>query len=261
MKKIEENNLLVAGQIILDDMSVLEVHSKSNKAFDFLQGQVTSDISSLSENNGYQLSSICNQKGQVVADFIINRSGNDYKIIIKNELVELFINDLEPYAKFFSVNFMKNKDYVHGYIIERKLEGTLLKNDTFGLSVKCCKDKIDSTLTNEEWVTSNLLLENYNISASDSGKFRPAEIKHDKTRISFNKGCFRGQEIIARMKYLGKEKTCMRLVITSNALKVENKKITNLLSYQTQAMHVNVLLGNKNLVDTLINSVASIFVK
>ena len=246
---------------MLDDMSVLEVHSETNKTFDFLQGQVTSDISCLSENSSYQLSSICNQKGQVVADFIINRSGEAYKIIIKNELVELFINDLEPYAKFFSVNFLKNDDYVHGYVVKRKLEGSLLNNEAFSLSIKCCKNKIDSTLTREEWVTSNLLLENYNISSNDSGKFRPAEIKYDKTRISFKKGCFRGQEIIARMKYLGKEKTRMRLVISTTALNIENKKITNLLSYQTQAMHVNVLLGNKNLVDALINSVASIFVK
>ena len=83
----------------------------------------------------------------------------------------------------------------------------------------------------------------------------------DKTRISFNKGCFRGQEIIARMKYLGKEKTSMRLVMSSNPLKLENKKIINLLTYQTKAMHVSVLLGNKNLLDDLINSVTSIFVK
>ena len=46
LKKIEENNLLVAGQLMLDDMCVLEVHSETNKTFDFLQGQVTSDISS-----------------------------------------------------------------------------------------------------------------------------------------------------------------------------------------------------------------------
>jgi folate-binding protein YgfZ len=261
LKKIEENNLLVQGQLMLEDMAVLEVHSKSNKAFDFLQGQVTSDISTLNKDNAYQLSSTCNQKGQVVADFVINRSGNDYKIIIKNELVELFINDLEPYAKFFSVNFIKNKDYVHGYAVKRKHEESLLKNETFGLSVKCSRDKIVGTLTKEDWVTNNLLLGNYNISAIDSGKFRPAEIMQDKTRVSFNKGCFRGQEIIARMRYLGKEKTSMRLVISSNALKIENRKITNLLSYETQAMHVNVLLGNKNLVDALINSVASIFVK
>jgi folate-binding protein YgfZ len=261
LKKIEENKLLVPGQLMLEDMAVLEVHSKSNKVFDFLQGQVTSDISNLNKDNAYQLSSICNQKGQVVADFVINRSGDDYKIIIKNELIELFINDLEPYAKFFSVNFLKNKDYVHGYAAKGKIEGSLLNNETFSLSVKCCKNKIDSTLTTEEWVTSNLLLENYNISSSDSGKFRPAEIKHDKTRISFNKGCFRGQEIIARMKYLGKEKTSMLLVISSNALKIENKKITNLLSYQNQAMYVNVLLGNKNLLNDLMNSVSSIFVK
>ena len=53
----------------------------------------------------------------------------------------------------------------------------------------------------------------------------------------------------------------MRLVLTTNDLNIENKKITNLLSYQTQEMHVNVLLGDKNLLDGLISSVTSIFVK
>ena len=62
------------------------------------------------------------------------------RIIIKNELVELFINDLEPYAKFFSVNFIKNKDYVHGYVVKTRLEESLLKNETFGLLVKCSRD-------------------------------------------------------------------------------------------------------------------------
>ena len=61
-------------------------------------------------------------------------------------MVELFINDLEPYAKFFSVNFIKNKDYVHGYVVKTKLKESLLKNETFGLLVKCSRDKIDNTL-------------------------------------------------------------------------------------------------------------------
>jgi folate-binding Fe-S cluster repair protein YgfZ len=66
LKKIEENKLLVPGQLMLEDMAVLEVHSKSNKVFDFLQGQVTSDISNLNKDNAYQLSSICNQKDKLL---------------------------------------------------------------------------------------------------------------------------------------------------------------------------------------------------
>ena len=37
----------------------------------------------------------------------------------------------------------------------------------------------------------------------DFNKYRPNELNYDKTRVSFTKGCFRGQEIVARVHYLG----------------------------------------------------------
>ena len=39
--------------------------------------------------------------------------------------------------------------------------------------------------------------------AKDVALYRPLELNYDKLRVSFTKGCFRGQEIIARMHYLG----------------------------------------------------------
>ena len=53
------------------------------------------------------------------------------------------------------------------------------------------------------WNAANKILGILHLDKSDSGKFRPLEINFDKQRVSFEKGCFRGQEIVARMKYLG----------------------------------------------------------
>ena len=43
-------------------------------------------------------------------------------------------------------------------------------------------------------------------------RYRPHELGQHLTRVSFNKGCFKGQEIIARMEYLGKAKKETRLI-------------------------------------------------
>ena len=49
------------------------------------------------------------------------------------------------------------------YLIERDPADLWLSSIGLTFLIKCCKDKIDSTLTKEEWVTSNLLLENYRL--------------------------------------------------------------------------------------------------
>jgi len=56
------------------------------------------------------------------------------------------------------------------------------------------------------------------------GKYRPLEINYEKNRVAFDKGCFRGQEIIARMKYLGVDRRKFVTVISPEAIK-ENKNL------------------------------------
>ena len=51
-------------------------------------------------------------------------------------------------------------------------------------------------------------------------KYRPLEINFDNLRVSFDKGCYRGQEIVARMKYLGVDRRKFSTLITKNTYKV-----------------------------------------
>ena len=90
------------------------------------------------------------------------------------------------------------------------------------------------------WNAANKILGILHLNKSDSGKFRPLEINFDKQRVSFEKGCFRGQEIVARMKYLGidRRRFCTFIVkhdfVESNLIKsigkiinLHNKKVFN----------------------------------
>ena len=208
-RKIDiEKKILEFGTIHLSRLSVIKISGDSKKAFEFLQGQVTSDIEKL-QDNAVQLSAICNQKGFVMSDFYIVKQKDTFKIVISKDQKNIFIEELKPFIKFYNCEFVESSEYVFGHITFKKDKtktGMMktLENKEIKLYISLHTSKIDeSKISNYSWDVANAILNNYTMLAEDLGKFRPLELNYDNLRVSFEKGCFRGQEIIARMKYLG----------------------------------------------------------
>ena len=223
----------------LKSLKVLHIKGDEQKIKDFLQGQVSSDILSL-ENNYAQLSCICNQKGLVMAEFIIKKIDSQFKIIIDGSLADIFIEDLAPYAKFFGVTFTEGEEMIKGTI---QINASEINNDTFylynmdfGLQMEISNDLslIPSEISYQEWLVANKLLSNYQMCAEDVGLYRPLELNYDKLRVSYTKGCFRGQEIIARMHYLGVNRRTFCTVIedTNHHIELDIKITVDRISYK-----------------------------
>ena len=158
-----------------------------------------------------------------MAGFIIHKS-NDYKILLDETLIDIFIDELSPFAKFFGVTFSVEDSFVYGHITPDKNEKAFFLNDTFSLSVSLEKEirVNDQSILKNDWIVANKLALNLDLNLNDIGKYRPLEINYDKNRVAFDKGCFRGQEIIARMKYLGINRRKFVTIISPEAVK-ENK--------------------------------------
>ena len=62
----------------------------------------------------------------------------------------------------------------------------------------------------------------------DSGKHRPHDVGMNKSHVSFLKGCFRGQEVIARTEHLSKKKKEIISIKTENEASIKSKKIKTL---------------------------------
>lgn len=208
-RKIDiEKKILEYGTIHLPGLSVIKISGDSKKAFEFLQGQVTSDIEKL-QDNAVQLSAICNQKGFVMSDFYIVKQKDTFKIVISKDQKNIFIEELKPFIKFYNCEFVESSEYVFGHITFKKDKAKTgmmktLENKEIKLYISLHASRIDeSKISNYSWGVANAILNNYSMLAEDLGKFRPLELNYDNLRVSFEKGCFRGQEIIARMKYLG----------------------------------------------------------
>ena len=223
--KIDIHKIFEESEIYLSDMTCIDIVGDNDNAKQFLDGQVTSDIALLSDNNKVQLSSICNQKGYVVCDFfLIWEEG--FKIVLDKNKYPKLISELEIFARFSKVKLVESQINIIGKVSDKKNEWTFLKNKFGNLGIRL-SDNLDLNLpqiTSEKWQVLNLLSNNLLLTESYLGKYRPDEIMYDDLRVSFTKGCFRGQEIIARIKYRGKKKYSINKIAsnTKEGLNSEN---------------------------------------
>jgi len=163
-----------------------------------------------------------------MAGFLIQKVNKNFKIIIEESLIETFVEDLMPYAKFFGVTFHLGDESIQGHVIESikkpKNKNSFLSNGRFDLEVEIIENKksISNEISLAKWQIINKLALNHSLCFDDIALYRPLELNYDKLRVSFTKGCFRGQEIIARMHYLGVNRRSFCAVIENTEHPIEN---------------------------------------
>ena len=83
-------------------------------------------------------------------------------------------------------------------------------------------------LTEEEFELNILLMGQFLFNYQDSSKHRPHDLGMDKSHVSFLKGCFRGQEVIARTEHLSKKKKEIIPISCEDETSIDSKKVKTL---------------------------------
>ena len=138
----------------------------------FLQGQVTCDVNGI-ELNQSQFAALCNRKGRVIASFLLEKHENFYIIEAgSDEIIDIIMARLQKYAQFY--------------------------NDNNLMLEKINQDRFINENNNYKYLP-----------VSESELFTPHKLKYNEIKgcISFTKGCYTGQEIIARVEYRSKKKS------------------------------------------------------
>ena len=145
---------------------------------EFLQGQITNDVN-LASSDQMLRSAICNVKGRVLAVFKILKVGTDFHIFLNKSIAEKFKSHLEKYSVFYKT----------------KIE--LINQSSKNIEI-----------TSESDFRLRCIEEGFvDINEPISESFTPHELNYQNLGlINFEKGCFTGQEVIARMHYRGKLK-------------------------------------------------------
>ena len=225
----------------------------------FLQGQFSNDIT-LIEKNSYQISSFSTNQGKVIALVRIIKQDQSYIIIINKEISKYFIEKLSIYILMSDVQIEVSDNYQIYGICGKAYEDFLSKYQIKEYEVYNAKnglDLIDNSSKNfnsgmlifkssDENVTIKDLIKlpssdiiNFNINKlADTCKgvirltmnttesYIPQVLNLESLNgISYKKGCYTGQEIVARTHYLGKIKKKLYIITHQSKELKENNKI------------------------------------
>ena len=75
------------------------IHIFGPDAQTFLQGQLTNDVTKITESQG-QLSAYCNPKGRIISVFIIFQYQQGYGLFLPKNNIPLVLKNLHKYGRF-----------------------------------------------------------------------------------------------------------------------------------------------------------------
>ena len=216
----------------------------------FLQGQFSNDINLL-EKDISQYSSYSTNQGKVIAILRILKDESSYLILINKEISDYFIKKLSMYILMSKVSIeIANEYHIIGicgqmsteflklHNIENsngaKEDGSyqLLNNDSkyFSSSTLVYKDKAKEIDEVKELLAKKELGFNVNkasdyynrilrVTMETKEQYIPQVLNLEKLNgINYKKGCYTGQEIVARTHYLGKIKKQIFLISHNSKL-------------------------------------------
>jgi len=164
---------------LMADMPYSKILVSGADAFDFLQAQLSNDLRLLDERERLQ-SAWCNPKGRVICLVTVLRDGTGYGLILPSELAEDVLRRLTMFR------------------FRSKVEFELVAASASDLGIECSVD---------DWLLTNLHAGRAEIWQAQSEEFTPHMLNLDLIDgISLDKGCYPGQEIVARTHYRGATK-------------------------------------------------------
>lgn len=164
--------------------SLITIAGKNASAF--LQGQLTCDVREINKTRSL-FGACCNHKGRMMANFFIFQRKKNYYFLLPKSMVGPTITHLKKYAVFSKVELtvadnVKATEYQGSEIVLKEMD-------------------------ENTWRLANIKAGRVWIYPTTSDVLIPQMINLQKWGgVNFNKGCYIGQEIIARSEYLGKLK-------------------------------------------------------
>lgn len=216
------------------------IHLRGQRISEFLQGQLTADMRSLTQQVAL-LAAFCNPQGRVLADLLVLQLSGEHCVMrTRRAIAEQCATALAKYAQFSRIDVAVDDDGYRLFGIwgpeAETLAGTLgfalpaepaavsrvdgricYRNAAAMLEVvvpgSCLQEQqgiladAGDPQSETHWRGQELRQGIYRIGSDDVGSFTPQALNMDLAGfVSFSKGCYTGQEVVARLHYRGQSK-------------------------------------------------------
>ncbi len=209
----------------LDHLCVIRASGPDTESF--LHGQLTNDLKTLSHGQ-LQLHGYCSPKGRVLALMHITLDADDFLLILPKATSESLLKRLRMFVMRAKVTLEIDEQVqvigisdIGDYPANAPLPTLAISGDRAALILVPTAQfsEAENALSQGyekgdaiHWAASRLLAGEPQIHPTTQDKFVPQMINLDLLDgLSFSKGCYPGQEIVARTRYLGKVKRRMQV--------------------------------------------------
>jgi tRNA-modifying protein YgfZ len=237
MKQVNQSKNAIQPDRLFDLSDYRFIEVSGPDALTFVQAQVTSDMRRL-EQNDWLLGAQCNPKGRMILSFVAFKGHNGINLRVHSSLEQAF-EGLKKFAVFTKVKLSLQEMPTTALVGDTLLAriSTELKLPE-ALKVGKCQLLEDAVLVAraEDWleiygvsermsawikgglkVGALVSADNFDtelikrgiaeVRGASAEEFIPQMFNYEHVDgVSFKKGCYTGQEVVARMQYLGKLK-------------------------------------------------------
>lgn len=212
---------------MLSGYSLLRISGGNAKAF--LQGQLTCDLESILPGKS-TLAAHCNPQGRIISLFYLALYKDDYYLLLPKTMLELTTKALKKYAVFFNVTIGDASDHFN-------IKGSDLipQSDADKIIIPVSPSHTRSYILEHhdhsqrhsidfenQWKIKNITEKLPVIYPATSAKLLPQELDLETVgAVSYDKGCYTGQEIIARIHYRGNVKSGLYQAEIQSSVPVE----------------------------------------
>jgi tRNA-modifying protein YgfZ len=247
----------------------------------FLQGQLTCDLTEVTETQAAP-GALCSPKGRVKATFILARkSAEHFYMIMPKGHIEFVQSALQPYSAFFKAQMQTNELVITGKFLTTSPAHGLFSSASLADSMTInlpavtatqlnthlpeyqarqliiseqAPDSVEHDSSNKlipaiDWQISDCLAGLIFISSDNCEQFVPHDLSLPRLgAVSFTKGCYTGQEIVARMHYRGNPKYQLALIITEPTELSFSAKLSQSINPE-QSQKIGQVVDQINLID------------
>jgi folate-binding protein YgfZ len=194
-------------QIQLNSRALLKL--SGNDAESFLQAQLSNDITKLDEY-GVQLSAYCQHQGKILALFWVMRQGGDFLLSFPLDLLDAILPRLRMFVLMSDVIIEDiGSEFIQIGHIDTIPDNVHVINQRLAVEIVESNNASNIEFSDKgEWDRVCIETGLAEVVQETSEKFVPQmlNLDIDEVGVNFTKGCYPGQEVVARLHYLGKAK-------------------------------------------------------
>lgn len=191
------------SQKILNDWSLIKVSGADREVF--FQGQVTNDLSLIKINEG-QCTARLNRTGKLQSFFFISKQADHLLILCPSDLAENIKTDFDKFIIMDDVELeiLDIKPWIifNPFLNEQKSDTSFFDFNFYGLNARLSFQKLEGLQLTDETELEKIRILNgwpkWNQDISEKNFINDTFL--NEVAISYKKGCFLGQETVAKIE-------------------------------------------------------------